>query len=144
MGEYLQGAEFNLKCPYTSKYWVFDHLTKNSFTHGQRTGPFFSKFYAVRFSQRWLYYHLKIFKKYEFPQNLKVVAQKLCPPRSFQFWTSQGCGSPIFWDIPLKFSSLRDFLLTKKWCFIHFSASSIGKLKFKKNCFFLIRVFPQW
>ena len=60
-------------------------VTKNSFTHGWRTGPFFFKFYTVRFSQRWFYYHLKIFKKYEFPKNLKVVAQKLCPPCPFQF-----------------------------------------------------------
>ena len=60
-------------------------LVKNSFTHGRRTGPFFSKFYTVRYSQRWFYYHLKTFKKYEFSQNLEIVAQKLCPPRPFQF-----------------------------------------------------------
>ena len=58
-------------------------LFKNSFTHGRRTGPFFSKFYTVRYSQRWFYYHLKFFKKWEFSQNLKVVAQKQHPPRPF-------------------------------------------------------------
>ena len=52
-----------------------------------------SKFYIVRFSQKWFYYQLKIFKKYEFSQNLEGVAQKLCLPRPFLFWTSEECGS---------------------------------------------------
>ena len=43
-----------------------------------------SKFYTIGFSQIWFFYHLKIFKSYEFSQNLKVVAQKLCPPRIFK------------------------------------------------------------
>ena len=89
---------------------------KNSFTHGRRTGPFFSKFYTVRFSQTWLFYHLKIFKKYEFSQNLEVVAQKLHPPCLFQFWTSQGRGSPIFWGIPHSaFSSFTKDLERSGW-----------------------------
>ena len=45
--------------------------------------PKISKFYTVRFSQKWFFYHLKIFKRYEFSQNLKVVAQKLPLPLPF-------------------------------------------------------------
>ena len=55
--------------------------------------------------QKWFYYHLNIFKRYEFSQNLKVVAQKLSPPRPFQFWTSEGRGSLILWATPFKFWS---------------------------------------
>ena len=47
--------------------------------------PKISKSYTVRFSQIWFFYHLKIFKSYEFSQNLKVVAQKLPLPHPFQF-----------------------------------------------------------
>ena len=88
-------------------------LIKDSFTHGRRTGSFFSKFCTVRFSQRWFYYHLKIFKKYEFSQNLKVVVQKQRQPCPFQFWTSQGRGSPFFKIYPWNFITY-GFFIDKK------------------------------
>ena len=47
--------------------------------------PKISKFYTIRFSQKWFFYHLNIFKRYEFLQNLKVIAQKLRPPCPIQF-----------------------------------------------------------
>ena len=39
----------------------------------------------------------------EFSLNLKGVAQKMCPPRPFSFWTSQGHGSLFKWVMPFKF-----------------------------------------
>ena len=76
-----------------------------------------SKFYNIRFSHKWFFYHLKIFKRYEFSQNLKVVAQKLRPPCPFQILTSEGCGSLNFDVTPFKFLSAVDLLWTNKWCF---------------------------
>ena len=35
------------------------------------------------------------------------------------------------------------FFIDKKWCFIHFSVSSTGKLKFEKNRFFFSGVAPN-
>ena len=67
--------------------------------------------------KNWSYYHLNIFKKYEFSQNLEDVAQKLSLPRPFLFWACQGRGSSNFLARSSKFWPSMDLLWTNKWCF---------------------------
>ena len=50
-----------------------------------RLGLFFPFFFPVGFNKKSFYYHLTIFRKYEFSQNLEGVAQKVRPPHPFQF-----------------------------------------------------------
>ena len=45
----------------------------------------FSKFYTRKVSKIWFYYHLQIFKRYEFSQNLEGVVQNLSLLCPFQF-----------------------------------------------------------
>ena len=72
--------------------------------------PIFCNFFTIKDIKKQFYYHLNIFQKYEFSQNLMVVAQKLSPPCPFQFWNSEGRGSPNFWVTPFKFWSVIDLL----------------------------------
>ena len=43
-----------------------------------------------------------------------------------------------------QFENLAKVLNEHNKCFIHFSVSSTGQLKFEENFFFFSRVFPQW
>ena len=74
-------------------------------------GTFFQTFIIIKISKN----DSKIFKKYNFSQNLEGVAQKLSPPRPFQFWTSQGCGSLLRWAMPFIFSTERVPIEVNKW-----------------------------
>ena len=67
--------------------------------------------------KKWSYYHLNIFKKYKFSQNLEDVAQKLSLPRPFLFSACQGHGSSNFLARSSKFWPSMDLLWTNKWCF---------------------------
>ena len=59
--------------------------------------------------------HVYNLEKNEFSPNLEGVAQKMGPPRPFQFWTSQGRGSLLRWAMPFKFCTKRVPIEVNKW-----------------------------
>ena len=64
------------------------------------------------------FYHLKISREVNFPQNLKSVVWKMTLPRPWPFQTSQGHGRLIFWVTPSKFGVKTHLLKMYKWCVI--------------------------
>ena len=75
---------------------------------------------------------MSIFKSYAFSQNVEVVAQKLSPPRPFQFWACKGRGSPNFCARPFKFWSSID-LLFKQMIFYKIFCISIRNSEIREK-----------